>query len=162
MWQFGYMWDDCGIRYRFEVRPLTPRSYGTAVVYGFLTAERRVLYLGKADILSERLSGHEKLGLAVRMGATELWVHEPGPFHLVSHEDAERRLIRAYAPILNKQHNPAAQLRGSISNLSGVGMTNPMSNAFGRGISPFGGTSYLSGLGPPRAERRARLGDTIR
>jgi hypothetical protein len=86
---------------------LTRQSYGVKVVYGFVTAERRVLYLGKADVLSERLSGHEKLGLAMLMGATQLWVHEPGPFDLVSHEDAERRLIRAYAPILNKQHNPA-------------------------------------------------------
>lgn len=61
-------------------------------------------YFGIASNLRCRLSGHEKLNLAVRAGANELHVH------LLAKTEAERReiektLIHGHSPRLNEQHN---------------------------------------------------------
>lgn len=95
--------------YRFSVYDIRDRPAGFAAIYVFARwtgAGYSPLYIGKADDLLARLCGHDRLDEALRLGASHLLVHIPGRFDRVTYTEAERRLIRRFAPPLNTQHNP--------------------------------------------------------
>ncbi|WP_167646254.1 hypothetical protein [Mameliella alba] len=95
--------DDRTVQYRFEVYGLEQRPSLKNVVYAFVAnGSEPIKYIGKANDLAIRLSSHDKLVPAIMLGATELWVHVPGPTDRIGHEEAEERLIRSYSPPLNK------------------------------------------------------------
>jgi hypothetical protein len=113
----GTVWGDdgLGIRYRFDIYDLDAITHGVDAVYAFARYEAGTyepLYIGRAGILSQRLTGHECRAEARRRGATALLVHIPGPHDPVSYGTAEERLIRHYAPPLNERFNALAGLRG--------------------------------------------------
>jgi hypothetical protein len=117
--------DNLGMAYRFSRQSISWPAYGVNVVYAFATADNRIIYIGKADILSERLSGHERLSEARNLGAVALLVHEPKLWDPVPYEQAEERLIRAYCPVLNRQFNWLSALGKSGSSypsLASLGM----------------------------------------
>ena len=100
--------DDFGIRYRFDVYSIRDRPIGVNAVYwfAFKTAYSYVpLYIGRAEMLSDRLPGHERLPEAIRRGATHLLVHVPGAHDLVKFAEVEKRLIQCFSPPMNTQHN---------------------------------------------------------
>jgi hypothetical protein len=112
---YGDVWgeDGIGMRYRFMVYDIDAITYGVDAVYVFARYEAGVyvpLYIGRANILSERLSSHERRFEAKRRGAEFLLVHIPGSGDPVPYAEAERRLIRRFAPALNEQFNPLASL----------------------------------------------------
>lgn len=101
--------DGVDTHYRFDVYGILARPGGWNAVYVF--AEQtlngyRPLYIGKAESLSSRLDGHDRLEEARRLGASHLLIHIPGYADRVAYTEAERRLIRRFAPPLNTQHNP--------------------------------------------------------
>lgn len=105
--------DGISVEYRFDNFDISYKAYGVNAVYAFASlglAGLRILYIGKADILSERLSRHEKMPEACAMGATRLLVHIPSAHDPIDHVAAEKRLIGRYVPPLNKQHNPLSSL----------------------------------------------------
>lgn len=111
----GNVWgtDGIGMRYRFAIYDIRARPAGLHVVYAFARLEGQIyvpLYIGRAESLSQRLPGHERLDEALRRGARHLLVHMPAARDPIGYADAERRLIRHYAPPLNEQHNPLATL----------------------------------------------------
>ena len=58
-------------------------------------------YIGKTKSTGTRFYDHHKLDAAKAMGATEIWIHVPGPNAYVDYHDAEVRLIRRWKPPLN-------------------------------------------------------------
>jgi excinuclease UvrABC nuclease subunit len=60
------------------------------------------MYMGRAERLDRRLSGHEKLDRAKRLGANELWVHQPMVGDPIPYWQVESRLIKRYSPPLNE------------------------------------------------------------
>lgn len=111
---------DYAVRYRFSAYRISDRPEAANCVYVF--ARNGVpLYIGQAARLSSRLLGHEKLLVALLLGADELWVHVPGRSDTVRYGDAERRLINAYNPELNVLHRtgPAIGLGLALPALSG-------------------------------------------
>jgi hypothetical protein len=68
------------------------------------------VYVGRAEILSRRLTGHDRRKEAIRHGARFLLVHIPAPVDPIPYAEAERRLIRQYTPVLNEQVNALAAL----------------------------------------------------
>lgn len=115
--------DGMGIEYRFDVFSIHDRVHAPDAVYAFATSWGRVLYIGRADDLGDRLVRHERKAEAIHAGATELWVHpDAGPY--VDFHVAERRLIRALCPPLNQQHNwlhELAPMPPKLSSLFGLG-----------------------------------------
>lgn len=71
------------------------------------------LYIGHAEILSERLTGHERLSETIMLGAAPLLVHIPAPLDRIRFEEAERRLISRFNPPLNVQHNAMRSFLGT-------------------------------------------------
>jgi hypothetical protein len=54
--------DDLGMNYQFRIEPITSRPSRWNTVYAFVNPVlARVLYIGQATDLSERLRSHEKL-----------------------------------------------------------------------------------------------------
>ncbi|KJS14240.1 MAG: hypothetical protein VR78_10525 [Hoeflea sp. BRH_c9] len=105
--------DGIEVKYRFDCFNISEKAYGVNAVYAFASlglAGVKVHYIGKADILSKRLAGHEKMDEARRMGATRLLVHIPSPIDPVDYLTAEKRLISRYTPPLNYIHNPLSRL----------------------------------------------------
>ncbi len=111
----GSIWGDDGVshRYRFAIYNIAACPAGVNAVYVFARLEGSVyvpVYVGRADILSRRLTGHDRRDEAIRLGAQFLLVHIPAPSDPIGYEEAERRLIRRYTPALNEQFNPLASL----------------------------------------------------
>lgn len=111
----GHVWGDDGIsyRYRFAVYDIHACPAAPNAVYIFAARQSLTytpLYIGRADSLSRRLSGHERRDEAIRRGAHYLLVHVPAVTDPIGYAEAERRLIRQYAPALNEQHNRLAAL----------------------------------------------------
>ncbi len=102
-----YLDDGAGIRYTFSSFGIHDKISGRDAVYAFATQDAfgsTIHYIGKADDLGTRLSGHERLNDAIRAGANRVLVHIPGPGFIVGHLEAEKRLISRYNPALNTQH----------------------------------------------------------
>lgn len=111
----GHVWGDdgAGYRYRFAVYDIHACPSAPNAVYIFAALQGLTyvpLYVGRAEALSRRLSDHERRDEAIRRGARYLLVHVPGVSDPVGYAEAERRLIRHYAPTLNEKHNPLAAL----------------------------------------------------
>jgi len=107
--------DGIDTRYRFAAHHISGRQYGVNVVYGFATVDARgiyIHYIGRAETLSERLSGHEKMSTAIARGANRLLIHEPTALDVIDYKTAERRLIARYCPLLNTHHNQMVGLGG--------------------------------------------------
>lgn len=109
------MWgvDSLGHEYRFTIYDIRACPPATRAVYVFARLEGRSfapVYIGRAEALGGRLPGHERRDEAIRRGAHHLLVHVPGALDPVGYVEAERRLIRHYAPPLNEQHNLLADL----------------------------------------------------
>ncbi len=106
----GEFWveDGSGMRFRFWRFPIDARPIITNAVYGMissaglLSSANRLMYLGRAERLDRRLSGHEKLDRAKRLGANELWVHQPMVGDPIPYWQVESRLIKRYSPPLNE------------------------------------------------------------
>jgi hypothetical protein len=112
--------DGIGTRYRFESFGIRDKLYGVNVVYAFAVehfGSHSIKYIGKANILSERINSHERLAEAIRAGANRLLVHTPTPYDRVSHEEAEKRLIRRYSPSMNTQHTASNEFSQMIIGL---------------------------------------------
>jgi len=108
--------DGIDTRYRFDVYGIYDRPSGVNAVYVFARQSAQAyvpLYIGRAEILSERLTGHERLSEAIMLGASHLLVHIPGPRDRIGFEDAERRLISRFGPPLNVQHNAMRSFLGA-------------------------------------------------
>lgn len=100
-----------GLRYSFNAYGIDEVVHAFNAVYAFATPFGRVIYIGRAQLLSARVNGsHEKLARAKAQGATELWVCVPSVNDAVDYCEAERRLIRGYCPPLNDQYNPLSRL----------------------------------------------------
>ena len=98
---------DGTIKYRCKVYHIGDKPAGTNVVYIFVAREGirpLIIYVGKAEKLSDRLDGHEKMLEAKRLGASEVWVHTPNVLDSVNFLEVERRLIQFYQPPLNAHH----------------------------------------------------------
>ena len=81
-----------------------PGNYAFAgVASEGIAAFWRIFYVGKADNLRARISGHDRWAEAVALGATHVLAHvnENGDEDVLAEECD---LIRAYDPPLNKQH----------------------------------------------------------
>lgn len=91
--------------YHFEVFPIDARPARFFSVYGFIRGGTDVLYWGQAVSVAARMEGHDKLALAKRMGADELWVCTPLAGDCLDYDTGEQRLIETFCPVLNKQHN---------------------------------------------------------
>ncbi len=63
-------------------------------------------YIGQADNLSRRISGHERLPDAIRAGATHVMAHTT-PGGEAARLREERDLILRWKPTLNTQHQAA-------------------------------------------------------
>lgn len=101
--------DGVDTNYQFQVFYIDACPAGVDAVYIFARFEAGIyvpVYIGRAEFLSQRLSGHERRAEAIRLGARYLLVHVPGNGARVAFEEAERRLIRHYGPPLNRQLNP--------------------------------------------------------
>ena len=94
--------------YSFGIYAIDATPAGVNAVYMFCRLEGRIyvpIYIGRAEILSERLRGHERRAEAIRLGAGALLVHTPPAIGArVDYITAERRLIAHYNPALNTQH----------------------------------------------------------
>ena len=111
----GSVWGEDGIshRYRFDVYDIWACPVGANAVYVFARLEGSTyvpVYIGRAEVLSRRLTGHDRRAEAIRRGAHFLLVHIPAPFDPIRYSEAERRLIRQYTPVLNEQFNPLASI----------------------------------------------------
>ena len=111
----AHVWGDDGIgyQYRFAVYDIHACPAAPNAVYIFAARQSLTyipLYVGRAESLSQRLSGHERRDEAIRRGARYLLVHVPAVTDPIGYAEAERRLIRHYAPELNEQHNLLAAL----------------------------------------------------
>lgn len=111
----GHVWgnDGAGYRYRFSIYDIhaCPSAPNAVYIFAGLQGLTYVpLYVGRAEALSRRLPGHERRDEAIRRGARYLLVHVPGVGDPIGYAEAERRLIRHYAPTLNEQHNPLVAL----------------------------------------------------
>lgn len=91
---------DHSVRYLFNVHRIGEKPAYTNCVYVF-AKDGLPLYIGKAEKLAERLSGHEKLLPAILIGANQLFVHSPTALCAVTYSEAEERLIGIYNPPLN-------------------------------------------------------------
>jgi excinuclease UvrABC nuclease subunit len=108
--------DGLGIEYSFGVYDIRALPSATNAVYLFCKIENGnyvPLYIGKAENLSNRLSGHERKDEAIRLGAKYLFVHAPGFAAMVGYLEVERRLIARYDPVLNTHH------RNAFANIGG-------------------------------------------
>lgn len=110
--------DGVDTNYGFEVHGINAQPARNNAVYMFCKLENGKyvpLYIGRAQNLSERLSGHERKADALRLGALYLLVHTPPAFAArVNYIEAERRLIAHYNPVLNTQHRGLDGLLGSM------------------------------------------------
>ena len=97
---------DGHIYYACDVYPIGSKVFGVNAVYAFVSGSGPfpVKYIGKADVLSERLEGHERLSEARLLGADQLWVHIPHEVDRIRHEEAERRLIQFLKPPMNTHY----------------------------------------------------------
>jgi hypothetical protein len=112
---FGLVWGNDGIshRCRFDIYDIWACPAGVNAVYIFARLEGSTyvpIYVGRAEILSRRLTSHDRRDEAIRHGARFLLVHIPAPLDPISYIEAERRLIQQYTPVLNEQLNPLAAL----------------------------------------------------
>lgn len=102
----SYWVDDAfGMRFQFDPWTFNRRVFGVDVVYIMARREGAsysFIYIGKADVLVERMSHHEKWDAAVRHGANTLLVHETRGEEL-GHDDVESRLLWTYPTPLNKR-----------------------------------------------------------
>ncbi|MBO6756372.1 MAG: hypothetical protein JJ902_08605 [Roseibium sp.] len=99
--------DGVDTNYSFGIYEIWAIPSAFNAVYMFCKLEGSVhvpLYIGRAENLANRLSGHERLEEAIFQGATHLLVHAPGHAARVGFIEAERRLIIRYNPPLNTQH----------------------------------------------------------
>lgn len=99
--------DGIDTEYTFGVYSIHSSPSATNAVYMFCKIQGGQyvsLYIGKAENLNNRLTRHERLAEAVRLGATHLLVHAPGYGAKVHYLEAERRLIAHYNPVLNVHH----------------------------------------------------------
>ncbi len=118
----GSVWadDGLGIQYQFDVYPLGTTVYGSNAIYVFARFDGRSyqpVYIGRAETLSTRLQGHERMNEAINLGASYLLVHKVPSKPKVEFTEAERRLIGFYSPALNTQHNRLTGDRGLLSAL---------------------------------------------
>ena len=107
------IWGEDGIshHYRFDVYDIGDCPAGVNAVYVFAGLQASIyvpVYIGRAEILSRRLTGHDRRHEAICYGARFLLIHTPAPLDPISYIEAERRLIQQYAPVLNEQFNPLA------------------------------------------------------
>lgn len=98
--------DGIGMRYIFTE---WPKSWAVPsrknAVYAFVNVNGLPGYIGKAEDLADRLSGHEKRPLALFLGYDRLFFHVPGPSDRIHYMDVERRLIKRLCPPLNDTFN---------------------------------------------------------
>lgn len=129
--------DGKGWKFEFTRYSIYARPSGTRAVYVFATAAGHVLYIGRAEDLTDRVGNHDRIAEAVSRGASELWVHRTGPYSSVHFHDVEKQLIQTYCPQMNTQHNSLVNLGrpdsipaawpapASFGMLSGLGMGAP-------------------------------------
>jgi hypothetical protein len=100
--------DGVDTSYSFNIYDVEAAPAGVNAVYMFCRIEGRTyvpVYIGRAEILSDRLCSHERRAEAIRLGAVALLVHTPPAIGArVDYITAERRLIAHYNPALNTQH----------------------------------------------------------
>lgn len=103
--------DGVDTNYSFDIYEIRTIPSAFCAVYMFCKLEGSIyapLYIGRAENLANRLSGHERLEEAIFQGATRLLLHAPGHAARVGYIEAERRLIIRYSPPLNTQHRTLA------------------------------------------------------
>ena len=96
--------DGVDTKYTFSIYSIYAKPAGINCVYMFCTLQNGTytpLYVGRASILSTRLSGHERLREAVQSGASHLLVHSPSGSDRIGYIEAEKRLIAHYSPKMN-------------------------------------------------------------
>ena len=105
----GVAWlsDGDGWRYRFERWPINLFPDRERCVYVFAAPLGRVLFIGAARDLRDRVFGHERLRDAMNAGASEIWAHSPNQDDPFVFHEVERRLLTTLKPPLNA---PAAAL----------------------------------------------------
>ena len=92
-----------GTRYEFRIYPIEATPSADNAVYMFCCVEDNEyipVYIGKAEDLPDRLSGHERIDEARDLGATHLLVYASDP----KYKDVETWLIAHHNPTLNKHH----------------------------------------------------------
>jgi hypothetical protein len=110
---------DHAVKYQFIAYPIDAAPAASECVYVFAAAGVPV-YIGQAASLRQRLASHDKISLAKLMGASELWVHTPDyALGIVRYQEAERRLINTYNPVLNVQHRTGPALGYGLGAVSG-------------------------------------------
>lgn len=108
---YAYLTDNYGVRYKFDAFSAGRDVFGVNAVYAFAAWTGlgwRIHYIGRADILSERLKSHDKQLTATMMGMTHVLVHIPTELDPIPFKEAEKRLIAAYNPPLNVHHRTVA------------------------------------------------------
>jgi len=93
---------DGEINYTFAIYDIDNPPEVRNADYVFGAAGRFIWYIGKTKNTGARFFDHHKLDAAKAEGATEVWVHVPGPNAYVDYHDAEVRLIRRWKPPLNE------------------------------------------------------------
>lgn len=98
--------DAFGVTYPMTVYRIGDRPAGVECVYCFArrtASGYEPFYLGRAEVLSQRLSGHDKFQRARDAGADVLLVWYCTSQNGSRFKDVERRLIQYYQPPLNDQ-----------------------------------------------------------
>jgi len=93
--------DDGEISYTFAIYDIDNPPEVRNADYVFGAGGKFFWYIGKTKNTGTRFFDHHKLDEAKAAGATEIWVHVPGPNAYVDYHDAEVRLIRRWKPPLN-------------------------------------------------------------
>jgi hypothetical protein len=99
---------DGQINYTFAISSIDDPPDVLNADYIFGSDGRWIWYVGKTKDTGTRFCDHRKLEAAKVAGATEIWIHVPGPNAYVDYHDAEVRLIRRWKPPLNDIQYDAA------------------------------------------------------
>lgn len=120
------LYDLFGNFYDCEIYRIHEYPVGKNVVYAFATFQKQLggdlctlHYIGETETSPNRFYKHEKKQKAVSLGASALLIHRLNASQGLSRFDIEKRLITAYQPILNDQHNPRYHKLGT--GLFGIG-----------------------------------------
>jgi len=139
------LFDSFGNWFQFAVFPISSRPNLRNSVYCFMTESGYILYIGRAENLPNRLSGHERLDEAIAQGAQHLLVHTPLPGAIFPYKDVEERLITALCPPMNTQHNALAGLL-SGGGIAPAGGGAPGLGLFNTTLQPTGALNSLAEL----------------
>lgn len=110
------LYDIYNDQYGFEIYGIHEFPVGNNLLYCFATLHRQLngnfytpLYIGETTKAPQRFYSHDEKRNAISLGATTLLIHRVNSLSGISRFEIEKRLIAAYQPILNDQHNPRYQ-----------------------------------------------------